>query len=51
MIGWQVNCNECGKRCVTWQNLKNHIFFDFESIAMIWKDMWHNTQFDNSQII
>ena len=26
MIGWQVNCNECGKRCVTRQNLKNHKF-------------------------
>ena len=26
MIGWQVNCNECGRRCVTRQNLKNHKF-------------------------
>ena len=27
MIGWQVNCNECGKRYVTRQNWKkNHKF-------------------------
>ena len=45
MIGWQVNCNECGRRCVTRQNLKNHNYFNDEPIAMIWKDIWDNAQF------
>ena len=26
MIGLQVKCNGCGRRCVTRQNLKNHKF-------------------------
>ena len=26
MIGWQVDCKECGKRYVKRQNLKNHKF-------------------------
>ena len=34
MIGWQVDCKECGKRYVKRQNLKIHKFLDDESIAM-----------------
>ena len=51
MIGLQVNFNEYGKRCVTRQNLKKSQIFDDESIAMIWKEMWDNAQFEKSQII
>ena len=30
---------------------KKSQIFDDESIAMIWKEMWNNAQFENSQII
>ena len=30
---------------------KKSQIFDDESIAMIWKEMWDNAQFENSQMI
>ena len=31
--------------------LKKSQIFDDESIAMMWKEMWDNAQFEKSQII
>ena len=63
-IGWQVNCDECGKICRKTHNLKFHKWLDDKLIAIIverfceqlilrWmeKDLANKAQSENSQMI
>ena len=51
MIGWQVNCDECGKIWRKTHTLKIHIWLDDQSIAIIVEILASNTQFQNSHMI
>ena len=51
MIGWHVNCDECGNFC------KKRTIWKFTNDSMIsqmqlmWKNLANNAQFENSQMI